>query len=306
MKKILKIITPPIILSFLIWTIVGNWSLVGEKISSANITLFLASLLILSLTYVGGAFFWYKILQAISFKTTFKEAFRVFIISNFGRFIPGVVLHYVARVYLSKGLGLGVGKGMSAVFLEAYYTLAGAAVVSILAFPVASRFINATWLLFSATVVLAVIIFFRPVKLFIMLKKAPFFGKYIPKVIYKNDLKEHLSLLGLSASLFLLYGIGFFLLSSAFVSNPLSRVLDISGLLSASWIIGFVTPVAPGGLGVSDLSFAFLLQFFYDFSLASFLALAFRFSLFIAEGLMFFLVVKLTGLNVLGIIKTNK
>lgn len=306
MKKMVKISTPLFILSFLIWTIAHNWSLVGDKIASANINLFLASLFILSLTYLGGAYFWYKILHLVSFQTSFQQAFRVFIISNFGRFIPGVVLHYVARVYLSKGLGLGVKEGLSTVLLEAYYNIIGAAMVSILALPMLAKFLPSSWLFLLVAVASLLIIFVQPVKIFALLSGFPYLGKHLAQVKYKNSFVGHLSLLGLSSALFLLYGLAFFLLSSAFVDNQMSRILDLSGLLAVSWIVGFLTPVAPGGLGVSDFSLAFLLQPFYDFSLSSFLALAFRLNLFIAEGLMFLLVIKLFGWDVVGMFKKKE
>lgn len=304
MQNILKKIIPAAILFFLIWTIITQWPQVKDKITAANPYLLMISFILLLITYVGGAYFWYKILQVINFKTSFKQAFRVFIISNYGRFIPGVVLHYVARVYLSRDLGLGVKEGMSAVFLEAYYTLGGALIVSLLALPWALKFVNPFWLL-PLIAILCAVIFIIPVHIFLLLAKVPYLGKYLPTVMFKSNLKEHLNLLSLSVALFLLYGVAFFLLCSAFVYNPPSRIFDISGLLSASWVIGFITPVAPGGLGVADLSFAYLLQFFYSFSLASFLVVAFRFSLFAAEGLMFLIVLKFFGLNIVSTSESN-
>lgn len=300
MRKILKTLLPISILIFLIWTIIQQWSFIGGKISSANPILLFASFLIIILTYIGGAFFWYKILLAISFKTPFKEAFRVFIISNFGRFIPGVFLHYVARVYLSQGLGLGAKEGISAVFLEAYYTLAGAVIVGIFALPLVIKFIDPLWLFTLSLALVAALIIISPLKLFLQLKRIPVLGRKVPSIIYKKELRTHLGLLGLSAFLFLLYGVAFFLLSFAFVPNPVFKVADVSGLLALSWILGFITPVAPGGLGISDLSFAFLLSSFYNFSLTSFLALVFRFSLFAAEGLMFLSVIKFFGFDVIS------
>lgn len=306
MKKKLKILVPVSILVFLIWVIIQQWSSVGDKIVSANPILLFISFLFIVLTYIGGAYFWYRILLAISFQTSFKEAFRVFIISNFGRFIPGVVMHYIARVYLIRGLGLGIKEGISTVFLEAYYTLASAVIIGLLALPQLVKFINLYGVIFLSLVIFVLIVFIPPLRLFAQLKKIPYLGKKVPIVTYGQVWKNHLFLLGLSTLLFILYGIAFFLLSSAFISNPLFRIVGISGLLAISWILGFVTPVAPGGLGVSDLSFAFLLSPFYNFSLASFLALVFRFSMFLAEGVMFLVVIKIFGFDVVSKSRKNE
>lgn len=305
MKRILKIIIPVAILLFLIWTIISQWAGIENEIVAANPILLLTSFFLLVVTYVGGAFFWHSILKAVNFKTSFKQAFRVFIISNFGRFIPGVVLHYIARVYLTKGLGLGVGKGITAVLLEAYYTLGGAVIVSVLSLSIILKYVNLFWLLPVWLVFIGLVIFVLPSRIFLLLVMLPYLRKRIPAVSFKVSIKQHLFLLSLSVVLFLIYGLSFFLLSSAFFYNPLARILEITGLLSASWVIGFITPVAPGGLGVADLSFAYLLQPLYSFSLASFLVVSFRFCLFLAEGLTFLLVIKLFGLNVIDVKKKS-
>lgn len=303
MKKVLRILVPASILLFLVWTLVVHWSTVAGKITSANPIPLFISLLVLILTFIGGAYFWYKILQVLSVRISFKEAFRIFIISNFGRFIPGVVVHYVARVYFAKGLGLSVSESLSSVFLEAYYTLIGALIVSMLSLPTVLKLVTKTsvdiwlsWVL--ATTILVLIVVIPTKKIFVLFSRMPILGRALPPQGITGGFKEHLMLIGISTNLFLLYGIGFYLLSASLIGSSITHILDFSGLLSTSWIIGFLTPVAPGGLGVSDLTFAFLLTPFYSFSVASFLALAFRLGLLLAESIVFLVVIKLFGLEV--------
>lgn len=309
-NKILKILAPVLILFFLIGIILKNWSVVQNQINEANFFFLFLSLLILILTHFGGAYFWQKILQHLSVDIPYKECLRVFIISNFGRFIPGIVLHYVARVYLSKSIGIGVKQSLASVFLEAYYTLAGAVIIGLMAIPTLVNFFPQTILklpfffsefelFFLAIVLVGLIIFLPPQRVFAMVAKAPFIGSKIPKIAFRKNFREHLWIILISSTSFFLNGLAFYFLSSAFVSNPLSRLPDLSGLFSVAWIIGFLTPVAPGGLGISDLSFAFLLSAFYDFSLASFLVVLSRLGLLISEGLVFIFVVKLTHFDLI-------
>lgn len=304
MQKVLRLIIPISILLFLAWTITVNWPSVKKQLILTNPLLLAASILTLTITHLGGAYLWYRILKIISVKISFKEAFRIFIVSNFGRFIPGVVMHYIARVYLGKTIGLSVAHGTSSVFLEAYYTLVGAIVIGMLSLPVISKLVVERlqvniWLFLILVAVILILILAVPVRrIFMLLVKVPYLGKYVPVMGLKENFKEHLVLIGISSLLFLLYGIAFYFLSSSFADNPLQRVIDLSGLISVAWITGFLTPVSPGGLGVSDLSLAFLLTPFYSFSLASFLVIIFRLSLFIAEGLIFLLVVKMFGFDV--------
>lgn len=311
MKNKLKILIPIAILIFLIWTITRNWLSIYIQIQSANFFLLFLSGSVLLFTHIGGAFFWHRILKSLSAKITFKEAFRIFVVSNFGRFIPGVIVHYIARVYLLRNLKFKTKDGVTSVFFEAYYTLVGAMIVSIFALPLALSYFKIHILFLSFFASNLLIIIFIMLTLILVLSlishqaldiflKVPFFNKFLPRKIKKRNWKEHVLLLTISSTLFLLDGAAFFLLSSAFIQTPINRVIDLAGLFSASWIVGFLTPIAPGGLGVSDLSFAFLLQYFYNFSLASFLVILFRFNLLFTEGIAFLFVIKLFGFNVIN------
>jgi len=300
MKNFIKISVPILIFLFLTWRIGQNWQLIEDRVFSVNFPLFILALVVLVMTHVGGSFFWHKILLILSLKIPFKESFRIFVISNFGRFIPGVILHYAARVYLGKKIGLGVKEGILSVFLEAYYTFAGGVIVSILALPILSNFISLIWLLPISLTLIFLILVLPPRTIFDLASKIPILGKKIPIAGFQVKYWEHYFLIGISAGLFLLNGMAFFLLASTFIENPFSRIFTLTGLFSSAWLVGFLTPVAPGGLGVTDLSFAYLLTTYYNFPLASFLAVAYRFGLLVTEGVVFLFVIKLFGFNLVG------
>lgn len=307
-QKVLKTLIPLSVLFFLIWTIFNNGSFVWNQIITANTIFICLTVFVLGLTYLGGAYLWFLILRDFSKEVEFKEVFRIFIVSNFGRFLPGVALHYIARVYLSKSLGLNVSERVSAVVLEAYYTLAGGVIVAMLALPIAVKFTTSPWFLYLIAAGLLTLVFMAPPSIaFLLASKLPIIGKYIPVLDRKKTKKgSHLKLIGISVGLFLIYGAAFNILISAFTGNLPLRLSEITGLLSASWVIGFLTPIAPGGLGVSDLSFAFMLQHFYNLSFTSFIALTFRFLLFVAEGIMFVMVLKLSNFDILNFKKMSR
>lgn len=306
MQKIIKILIPLAVLLFLVWTISKNWPLIWNQISAANPIIIFLSMVFLGLTYLGGAYLWFLILKYFSKKVEFREVFRIFIVSNFGRFLPGVALHYIARVYLSKSLGLNISERVSAVVLEAYYTLAGGVIVSLLALPIAVKFVAVPGLLYTVAAGLLIVIIAAPPRFaFILASKLPLLGKHVPVEVEKTAALQHFKLIGMSVGLFLVYAVAFNILVSAFAGNYLPGLSETAGLLSASWVIGFLTPIAPGGLGVSDLSFAFMLQYFYSLPFASFIALAFRFLLFVVEGIMFVLVLKLSNFDILGLKKMS-
>lgn len=306
MVKSLKILIPSSILLFLIWTISKNWSLISEQLSHANPIFIILALLILLLVNFGGAYFWFRILKSLSANIIFKEALRIFVVSNFGRFIPGVFMHYIARVYLVKKIGLSTKKGISSIFLEAYYTLVGAMIVGLVSLSTILKLLSERLLwdeqILRIIIVLALfLIILMPIKnIYKILSKTPLIEKHIYIMSIKGNFWEHLGLISISAILFFLYGLAFYFLSSAFIENSFMNLISLTGLLSISWIFGFLTPIAPGGLGISDLSFAYFISPFYGFAMSSFLVIAFRLCLLLMEGFMFLIVMKISKLNVIS------
>lgn len=288
LKNLLKILIPTLILFFLFYTIVSNWYSVKDNLLTVNVFNLIIPLTILMVTFLGGAFFWQKILSDFNLKIPYFETLRIFTVSNFGRFIPGVVVHYLARVYMSKKIGIGVKQSAMTVVLEAYYTLVGAILIGGLGLSILADLINFSkeFFLFLYLLIVLITLFLPPRILLTSVSKLPFLKKIDIKIARFNY-KKHLFLCLLSAVLFILNGIAFYSLSFNFYGLDVKYLPVIVGLFSLSWITGFLTPVAPGGLGVSDLSFVFLLSPFYTFPEASFLVVLYRIGLLAAEGLVF-------------------
>lgn len=294
MKSHFKLVLPILIIIFLVWTVLHSWSSLEGKLISANYLYLFLSLIILVGAQVGAAYLWYKLLPRG--KISFRESFRIFVFSNFGRFIPGVVLHYLARVYLAKKSGIGVKEVILSVFLEAYYSLLGSAIVSLLAISYVKKYLPFSQFIIIIFVVAILFVFLlSPTKVLSIARKISFMKNKIPTFEVSLSYKTHIALTIWTVFLFLLNGISFYLISRAFGQVPISNLAVFTGLFSASWIVGFLTPVAPGGLGVTDLSFAYLLLPFFDFSEASFLSLLFRFGFIMSEGIVFLLVWSVYG-----------
>src|SRR3989344_3027767 len=294
MKSYLKLFIPILILSFLVWTTLRSWSSIEGKLASANYLYLFLSLGVLVVAQVGAAYLWYRLLP--KGKISFRQSFPIFVISNFGRFIPGIVLHYAARVYLAKKKGIDVKDVALSVVLEVYYSLLGSAVVSLLAISYVNKYLPFSQFISIIFIVVILSVFFlSPVKVLSIARKMPFVGNKIPTFEVHLPYKIHIVLAIWTAFLFLLNGAAFYLISRAFDNIPISNLYVFAGLFSASWIVGFLTPVAPGGLGVTDLSFAYLLLPFYSFSEASFLSLLFRFGFIMSEGIVFLLVSLFNG-----------
>src|SRR3990167_935229 len=59
----------------------------------------------------------------------------------------------------------------------------------------------------------------------------------------------------------------------------------VLGIFALSWLLGYVTLLAPGGLGVVELSLASLLSLYIPFTTAAVVAVTFRILLFLTEAI---------------------
>ena len=73
------------------------------------------------------------------------------------------------------------------------------------------------------------------------------------------------------------------------------HVLVITGFYAFSWAIGFLSLFSPGGVGITEITLSYLLSFFMPLSLASSVAILYRFFLTISELLLFTVALKLTN-----------
>ncbi len=74
-----------------------------------------------------------------------------------------------------------------------------------------------------------------------------------------------------------------------------NSILTFSGFYAFSWVVGFLSFFAPGGLGVTEITLAYLLSFMMPLSLASSITILYRFLLTVAEFLIFSISLRLGG-----------
>lgn len=296
-KKIISVFFPLGVVIFLFYTIVKSWDKIIPYLISADFKFILLSISVLIITYIGGAYLWQTILKSFKVGISFNEALRIFTISNFGRFIPGIILHYAARAYLAKKININMSVSSGSVMLEAYYTFCGAMIMAFFVISDLERNIRFPSPYLYIYFLFLLIILISPNFLFKTFKKVPLIGKKITNLNFSLTYIKHLYFLLFSVSLFFLNGLAFYFLNIAFDKYDYSLFV-LTGLFSSSWIVGFLTPVAPGGLGISDLSLAYLLSFKYHFAFASFLVLLYRIGLLLSEVLVLLIVVYKSKLKI--------
>ncbi len=287
-KSIVGWLIAAIILYFLVRHLRNSWQQVASGDWKIIWPPLILSGLLLVAAYLTLALAWRQIIAGFAIKVPFAGAFRVMYLAQLGRYIPGKIWQVVGMIGLARQIGVPAPISLASFALGQIYFLPAAFIIIpfLLGNPGKFESLKAVGDLFyfacGLIVGLFLILFLVPgglnkglnflLRLF---KKEPV--SYMPS--YLNRL-----------SIFILYLISwiFMGLSFRFFINAVSPEIDISyafaaGTYIASYVIGYLSFIAPGGLGVREAVMAGILQAIMPFSSATLIALANRFWITLAE-----------------------
>ena len=265
-KKILKLVGNAVSLLSIVF-IVRAVIVLGFDFSHVdNWPVFLAvvllSVLIKTATVFVSGTAWYGWLAYFTGKKDkLKEAVVVYAKANIGKYLPGNVMHYVERNLFADKLGMSQKKLAAASVLEVLTLITVAFLMAVLVSAnqlklALIKVFGERYLIVICAVLLAGVIFVLLVfavfrnKIRCFLKENSL--KELVLTVLRNMLLNGIVLFSLGAIMVILYCYmgGAFTLSSA--------ALIVSGYVIA-WVLGFVVPGAPGGIGVRELVITLLL-----------------------------------------------
>jgi uncharacterized membrane protein YbhN (UPF0104 family) len=218
----------------------------------------LLSILGVLLTMCLIAVMWRQLLSDQKVALPLWVSIEIIAVSQMGKYLPGNVGHYLGRAAMASQVGVPLGVTVSTTLIEIIWTVAIGtglallgAVVFIDTFGVLSRYDIAAWHLALIGVLLGV----SPWVLIVSL------NRFVPGLSRRLNRGELLILPRPSTALLVavLLLLCFFILGAILalqawglfgVSNP--DLLAFTLLFAAAWVIGYVVPGAPGGLGVRE------------------------------------------------------
>lgn len=229
-------------------------------------------------------------------RVPFRASLSVWILSTASRYVPGVIWQYVGRVELSQRR-IGVRRNISVVSLlfEIFLATTAAVIASFLSLPMffENNLLTEIWVLLLPIplVVLHPKISTRAISIIASVMK-----KSVEWDLQKLGILETLKILPLYIANFLLNGIALYFLILSFSGQlGVFDIFQLTGVYAISWLIGFISVFAPAGLGVADVTLAYLLSFMMPLPVASFIALSYRFFLTLSELVVFSLVLRWGG-----------
>jgi glycosyltransferase 2 family protein len=187
-------------------------------------------------------------------RPSFLSMFTIFTVSQLGKYIPGSIWHFAARINAYKDNALSNKKTAQAMIIENLWLVTGAA-----AFGVIFLSLNHT-LMGGATLIPMelpewlwnllpfLVLIFWIVGLLLLDKRYPTSSKGI-------TISRVLLLLLIQSGIWLSLGISYYLLFLNAGTNDLFLIL---GGYALSWIAGYLVIFAPGGIGVRETVQVFL------------------------------------------------
>jgi len=214
---------------------------------------------------------------------------RTILVSQFGKYLPGNVGHHVGRVMLAKNSGLSNGSIAITMILELLIVIFAACATALLAFSLDNTILLSSLLDIPTLDEIIAFFLIATILLTYLFSHKPFILKRLYSLYNVTHIRLPylLSCLLLYIANFLIHGGILYLLMSLFASGGGSDFWILTGVFSIAWLVGFITPGAPAGLGIREVILVSALDPIYGPGVALSLTVSSRVITTIGDGIGF-------------------
>ncbi|MGI8502947.1 MAG: lysylphosphatidylglycerol synthase domain-containing protein [Hassallia sp.] len=267
MKQFLRWLILGVTLFFLARAFKDHWlEMTAIRIDAVGWAIIAIATGVTLLAHIWAGWVWTWVLQDLNQPVESVHFIQVYLKTNIAKYLPGNIWHHYGRIVAAKNANVSPSAATLSVLLEPLL-LAAAALIIIVSF--GSTFAAGNVNLFARTAQLLALVgvlcvvhprFLNPTIRFLRRLKAR-----MSKTATESNAKvsiRHYPLRPLLGELgFLgLRSLGFILTMFALGPLNLSQIPLLIGAFSFAWLVGFVVPGAPGGLGVFEATAIALLQ----------------------------------------------
>jgi uncharacterized membrane protein YbhN (UPF0104 family) len=278
-----------IIIYFLVRQLYGNWDEIASGDWKIDWLYLFLSTIVLFIAYLFLTQAWRLIIFGFGLRPGFIGSFRVMYLAQLGRYIPGKIWQVVGMVGLAKQIGIPASVSLASFALaQIYYLPAAFILVPILLGDPGKleslKFLGDIFYIFAA--ILAVIflaIFLIPRGIGRLLNFALRLLKK-EEVSYNPSFVNRLAIFAIYLISWILMGISFKLFIIAVSPETEITYTFAAGTYIASYVIGYLSIIAPGGLGVREAIMAAIMRAVMPFPSATLIAFASRFFITIVEA----------------------
>ena len=226
---------------------------------------------------------WGRLLRGTGVRFPTLQLSMIIGISQMAKYVPGSVGQYLGRTAMSLQRGIPARSLFVTLVLEVLLTVAAAIVVGLTGLVVASREVSILPLDHRHTVVAAIVgLVISVLGLLVAAHSQWWFPGWLAPhlTVIKSTVTSSSRALSAAFAAYVLnyivVGLGLYVLASAVVGLPPGPAPLFIGIFALSWVVGFVVPGAPAGLGVREGVMAGLLAPSLESARALEIILAFR------------------------------
>lgn len=265
LKPILRWIILGATLVFVGKALLDNWSEVTAiRIDEVGWSILAIATGITLLAHTWAGWIWTWVLQELKQPVSSIKFIQVYLKTNIAKYLPGNVWHHYGRIVAAKNANVSPGAATLSVLLEPLL-MAAAALILVVLFgnQFAANSTNFTLQIVRIISLLIILCALHPrflnklIGIVYKLKAQKSSAQSAPKLgIRRYPLRPLLGEIGFLG----LRGMGFIITVFAIMPVNFSQIPLLLGAFSFAWLLGFVVPGAPGGLGVFEATAIAILQ----------------------------------------------
>ncbi len=215
-----------------------NWAAL-EQVRLKSLPWLLACIAIYAVSHVSTGLSWPLSVRQLGTQMSFRDGFRIGMVAQIGKYLPGNIAHYAGRGLLAKQVGISFTTTGISTAIELGSALSAVMAIAAIAMAFDPRPIARLPIIPASGLVAALLIAAGMVFVWTWL----FRRGVDPKLLAGPTLCLAVS--------FSLSGLSIYALSHALGHTEISLPVAV-GIFALAWGVGFVVPGAPAGLGIRE------------------------------------------------------
>lgn len=245
------------ILALVIWYCATRADLIAKTLSLLSVKLIVLATVLIILAKIGFAVIMRAAATRAGLVLSFKDSYWIYNITQLGKYVPGSIWQFVGRIVILKRKGVPVAQIRDAMLAEHAWVIASASVMAACLIILAKPHFFLDWLdnmrvspLLVGTLLAAGAL--ATLGLGLMAFRRHFF-------FWLWRLRPVPSALATLAFIWVLLGVSLWVTLAPFVTVP-PPWYYVVGIYCFAYVVGFLVPFAPAGLGIREsiLSFGLL------------------------------------------------
>lgn len=226
---------------------------------------------------------WRGLLDGLGVRRSRRELFAIVGITQFAKYVPGNVAQYIGRVGMSLARGIPARPLAVTLILETLLVIAAAVVMGVGTGALSEVGLKAVRLHGAQLALIAALVALAIAGLFVFRRFAPvllrrFAPRYAPALegVLLPPQAGIVRAFVLYCCMYASMGLGLILLAHFLLPDAMNDYWLLIAVFALAWVVGFVTPGAPGGLGVREALMVLMLAPAFSAAPASVLVIALR------------------------------